>query len=236
MNFGEKFSVIILVMFLISNYLISSNHFLNDYGHIQSSQGEQAFDCFFANGEYLVNIEGKILIENSCFEIHNGLLALTTLEENIPTTLRIYDNSGNLRFEEIFKKAINIDFSENQKFTTFFNGKTVSIINLETFENQNYAGTSVFKIDNNGNPINPSTTISFILTAKDGKNAKLEIYNLKGQKVKQFVSGIRQLPDGQYSVVWSGTNNNDQPVSSGIYFYCLKSGDKQITKKMLLMK
>ena len=73
MNFGEKFSGVIFVMFLISNYLISSNPFLNDYGHIQSSQDEQAFDFFFADEEYLVNIEGKILKENSSQPVLSGI-------------------------------------------------------------------------------------------------------------------------------------------------------------------
>ena len=34
------------------------------------------------------------------------------------------------------------------------------------------------------NPFNPSTTIYF--TAEDAEGAKIEIYNIKGQKVKQF--------------------------------------------------
>ncbi|MCK4696647.1 MAG: hypothetical protein KAT74_12835, partial [Candidatus Cloacimonetes bacterium] len=43
-----------------------------------------------------------------------------------------------------------------------------------------------FQLYNYPNPFNPITTISFSLTAKDAKSAKLEIYNLKGQKVKDL--------------------------------------------------
>jgi len=35
---------------------------------------------------------------------------------------------------------------------------------------------------------------------------------------------------------WNGTDDHDKPVSSGIYFYKLKSGDDQQIRKMLLMK
>ncbi|NQV19129.1 MAG: endonuclease, partial [Armatimonadetes bacterium] len=47
------------------------------------------------------------------------------------------------------------------------------------------------------NPFNPETTISFSISRKDAENAKIEIYNIKGQKVKQF-SDIRN----KTSVIW----------------------------------
>jgi len=82
------------------------------------------------------------------------------------------------------------------------------------------------------NPFNPTTTISYQLP----ENCKVElaIYNIKGQKVKQLVSD--QLSVGQHSVVWNGKDNNGKSVSSGIYFYKLKSGSFEKTKKMILMK
>jgi len=52
--------------------------------------------------------------------------------------------------------------------------------------------------------------------------------------VKQLVSN--QVSAGQHSVIWDGIDFSDQPVSSGIYFYKLISGDHQQTKKMLLLK
>ncbi len=84
-------------------------------------------------------------------------------------------------------------------------------------------------------PFNPETTISFNITAEDAENAELVIYNLKGQKVKIFYT----FPNrglGTREVVWNGTDENNQPVSSGIYFYKMKSGNYNETKKMLLLK
>ena len=40
--------------------------------------------------------------------------------------------------------------------------------------------SAINSLSNYPNPFNPSTTISFNLTAKDSKNAKINIYNLKG--------------------------------------------------------
>ena len=82
------------------------------------------------------------------------------------------------------------------------------------------------------NPFNPETTIKYNI-AKSG-NVKLSIYNVKGQLVRTLVSE-KQEP-GYRSVVWNGKNNHGNQVSSGVYFYHLKTADKVITKKMLLMK
>ena len=86
-------------------------------------------------------------------------------------------------------------------------------------------------IGNYPNPFNPSTTISFELNTENTEDTKLMIYNLRGQKVKEF-SNLRN----QTSITWNGTDDNNQPVSSGIYFYKMKSGSFEQTKKMILMK
>ena len=39
-----------------------------------------------------------------------------------------------------------------------------------------------------------------------------------------------------YQVIWDGTDNNNQPISSSIYLYKLKSGNIEISNKMLLLK
>ena len=93
------------------------------------------------------------------------------------------------------------------------------------------------------NPFNPETTIVFNLTAENAENAELIIYNLKGQKVKDLSPSLCHAEfvevrgQNKYSVTWNGTDENKQPVSSGIYFYNLKVGKKSLaTKKCLLLK
>jgi predicted outer membrane repeat protein len=90
------------------------------------------------------------------------------------------------------------------------------------------------------NPFNPSgagrspiTTISFSIP--NDCNLELSIYNIKGQKVKEFLI-ISPSPGHTLSVTWDGTDDNNKPVSSGIYFYKLKAGDFQKVKKMILLR
>jgi transglutaminase-like putative cysteine protease len=94
-----------------------------------------------------------------------------------------------------------------------------------------------------GSGRSPATTISFNLTAEDiglrstspgqAENAELIIYNIKGQKVKTFdvtLSGV------EGSIIWDGKDDNNKPVSSGIYFYKLKAGKFEKTRKMILLR
>lgn len=82
------------------------------------------------------------------------------------------------------------------------------------------------------NPFNPTTTISFNLTAP--AHTSLDIYNSRGAKVRTLVD--EPLQAQTYRVIWDGKDDTDTTVSSGIYFYKMTSGTHQKTKKMVLMK
>lgn len=83
------------------------------------------------------------------------------------------------------------------------------------------------------NPFNPTTNITYILPKST--NVSLTIYNSLGQEVAKLVNNQQQTA-GKYTVTWNGTNNFNQELSSGIYFYQLKTNDVTITKKMSLVK
>ncbi len=82
------------------------------------------------------------------------------------------------------------------------------------------------------NPFNPSTTISYSI--KDSAPVQLEIYNMKGQLVKTLVNSMQTA--GNHQIVWNGYDNAGSAVSSGVYYYRLRSGRFSSTKKMVLMK
>jgi len=82
------------------------------------------------------------------------------------------------------------------------------------------------------NPFNPTTTISFSL--KEAGNVKIEIFNLRGQKVKTLINGL--LPAKNHQIVWNGKDDRGKSVSSGIYFYKMKTANYTASRKMILMK
>jgi hypothetical protein len=87
------------------------------------------------------------------------------------------------------------------------------------------------------NPFNPETTISYTIptnTSKTNALVEIEIYNLRGQKVKSLLKENKS--PGNYQVVWKGDNDKKKSVASGIYFAKLKVGNSRDYQKMVLMK
>ncbi len=82
------------------------------------------------------------------------------------------------------------------------------------------------------NPFNPSTVIGFDLASD--MPVRLAVYSAAGQKVRELVSG--HMSAGQHSVAWDGRDDTGQPVSSGVYLYCLEAGGRSETRKMLLIR
>ena len=82
------------------------------------------------------------------------------------------------------------------------------------------------------NPFNPTTTIVFSLATAE--KVEINIYNLKGQKVKTLLSD--NLLSGNHSVVWDGKNDKNNSVSSGIYLVKMQTGKTTATRKITMLK
>ncbi|UCG62142.1 MAG: hypothetical protein JSV52_02325 [Candidatus Zixiibacteriota bacterium] len=62
----------------------------------------------------------------------------------------------------------------------------------------------------------------------------IEQFNILGRKVKTLHEG--ELATGTYTVAWDGRDDNNRPVASGVYLYCLKTDDFIESRKMVLVK
>jgi len=90
-----------------------------------------------------------------------------------------------------------------------------------------------YSLDNNyPNPFNPSTNITYSII--DNDIVSLNIYDVKGNIVKSLVNDYKL--SGRYNISWNGKNNSGASVSTGVYFYSLKSGEFSSTKKMIFLK
>ena len=132
------------------------------------------------------------------------------------------------------------------KFSKFYS-KEYSNPNLHPYLVVNYTPVSIsdnliqetiINLQNYPNPFNPSgaghspeTTISFELNTENTEDTEIVIYNIKGQQIKKY-----SIFNNQSSIVWDGTDENNQPVTSGIYFYRIKTGNSVKTNKMILLR
>ena len=82
------------------------------------------------------------------------------------------------------------------------------------------------------NPFNPHTNIRYSL--KEAGKVTIDIYNMKGQKIKSYTQ--EHYSPGYYQVSWDGCDDNGRNVASGIYLYRLTTGNYTSVKKMVLAK
>jgi hypothetical protein len=171
----------------------------------------------------------------------SGELTIVSMGEPI-TWLTVEPSSGSLLGGQSEEISVNFDTSDmalgNYECSLMIDdgyGNVVEIpVSLVVAESGNEGVLpAVTELQGNyPNPFNPETTINFSL--KETGQVKLEVYNIKGQKVKTLVN--QEMSAGQHSVLWSGRDDSGNSVSSGVYFFRMTNGRYTSTRKMILMK
>ncbi|HEC77972.1 MAG TPA: T9SS type A sorting domain-containing protein, partial [candidate division WOR-3 bacterium] len=82
------------------------------------------------------------------------------------------------------------------------------------------------------NPVYTTTMISYVVPEKTKVN--LNIYDSSGRLVNTLVDEIQN--PGHYNVVWNCKDGAGKRLSSGIYFYCLRTEKGIRTRKFVLIK
>jgi len=87
-----------------------------------------------------------------------------------------------------------------------------------------------FRLEQNfPNPFNPSTNIYYTIPFSDvPQNVTLKVYNLLGEVITTLVDELQTA--GNYTVEFSSKG-----LSSGVYFYTMRYGDKYEKRKMMLL-
>ncbi|MCD4651088.1 MAG: M6 family metalloprotease domain-containing protein [Candidatus Cloacimonetes bacterium] len=127
----------------------------------------------------------------------------------------------------IYEFYVIADYSEGESMAT--NTVTINLVDNDDTTSPNRV--TALK-GNYPNPFNPETTIDYYLA--EPAVTEITIFNIKGRIVSHFRQ--RNLA-GRHQVVWTGKNKSGDPVSSGIYYYQLKTDGKVVrTNKMILLK
>ena len=103
----------------------------------------------------------------------------------------------------------------------FFPGPAVSVVEHGTMP-------SAFQLmQNYPNPFNPVTKIQFSIV--NSQLTILKVFDVLGREVRTLVN--EELKPGSYEKTFDATG-----LSSGVYFYTLRSGGSVATKRLLLLK
>jgi len=173
---------------------------------------------------------GAVVVEDTCAQIL--VYSENANRDPIPFTLEVLTGRG---FSTPIKdyQVLNLQIGKYETKSIFSGRQEYSIIRFsDEDEPENEILSTLQLYGNYPNPFNPTTTISFSLPNEE--NIELTIYNIKGQKVKTLYSGLAD--EGEHTMIWEGKDSNDKLVSSGLYFYKLKTNNKELTRKMLMMK
>jgi hypothetical protein len=84
------------------------------------------------------------------------------------------------------------------------------------------------------NPFVTSARIAFALKGEGSVPVDLKVFDVTGRVVRTLVN--RELEPGQHSVSWNGLTDRGQRVSSGVYFYELRTPVDVATGKLVVMK
>lgn len=117
------------------------------------------------------------------------------------------------------------------------NGDTIdiyrSVFLTATGVDEEVASPGIFFFEvNSANPTRGDFEITYSLPAVS--DVAIEIYNVSGTKVKTLALG-RQKP-GVRRVCWKGTDDWGRRLPAGIYFYRFRAGEKEINKKIVLLR
>ena len=91
----------------------------------------------------------------------------------------------------------------------------------------------LFSLEQNyPNPFNSQTIIRFQLPLKE--NVEIKIFDLRGREIRTLINN--EMESGIHKTLWDGLDRNGNPVSSGVYFYRLKTKSFTSVKKAVLLK
>lgn len=172
-----------------------------------------------------------LLFDYSDLIVHNGLTGNIDFKLHIPDVLHSYlrtnpvitdidnDGSDEIVLSLMSKRTVAYEFIHgvgiNEKTQTDKLPESGSIA-------QNYP-----------NPFNPNTKIDYSIN-KPGP-VDIMVFNELGQRVKLLLQQ-RTVDPGNYSIVWDGKDDNLATLSSGTYYYQIRTNDFISTKKAIFLK
>ena len=167
--------------------------------------------------------------ESNEFEIGLVLDATTAIipYQTIYDTMYYYGlTQGTIVWDVAAFDPYDITWSDNGPWTLSID---VSSLNTDLIESI----PSNYKLSQNyPNPFNPITQFNYALPEQS--MVTIIIYDIQGREIRSLFKGLKN--PGQYSIAWNTLDNNENPVSAGVYLYQIQAGNYVKSKKMILIK
>ena len=190
-----------------------------DLVSVASNLGQMGDNIADVNNDKIVNIVDLTLVAADIEEDIEATSTWSRYLEFTPTREQV---------EQWLRQAQQVNLTD----TTFQRGILIleqlltSLTPKETALLQNYP-----------NPFNPETWIPYQLATP--VTTSISIYTVDGKLVRTLDLGHQSI--GIYAsqnraAYWDGRNDLGEPVTNGVYFYTLSTGDFIATRKMLIRK
>ncbi|MFX1518256.1 MAG: FlgD immunoglobulin-like domain containing protein, partial [Promethearchaeota archaeon] len=166
-----------------------------------------------------INLYRSKFKNDGFIKINNELINIVNSDSQVITEYTFVDRDVVPKVEYFYKLEKVLKDGRTQFFSEMVSAMIISGFVL----NQNYP-----------NPFNSLTIINYDIDSEEPVVVSLCIYNVLGQKVKTLVQ--EEKSTGLYQIEWDGTDEKGNSVSSGVYFYVLKTDKNIDKKKMLLLK
>lgn len=172
--------------------------------------------------DFVDSLNGWIVSSNTIFRTWDGGNTWQT-EKRLPG----YPSGSNVK-DLVALDTLHVWLSmENGKILRYGTEQT-SIEKKDTFVNvQNKS--ILLKIS--PNPVLKDAEITFSLPVRS--SVSLRVYDAMGSFVKDLLESRKEK--GNYSILWHGNDNQEQSVSSGVYFINLKTPIESLTKKVIFL-
>ncbi len=195
--------------------------------------------------------------QNIACDTNGNLIIAKTTNENVEFYKLCENQLENIYSKPISDLSYPINSCDNMTFA-FDSDNQVYLIYNNTenyhFGNIYFSMGSLPSVENHNDEINPvkqtitnypnpfvlsgnkrSANTTFQFTLKQNSNVKINVYNLKGQKVADVLN--KNLSKGEHKINWNAQSISNKKLASGIYFYKFEINDKIVAvKKCMIIK
>ena len=142
------FQVFLLFTILaVSQEINNCGHFINN-SVVKSNY--TVLQCVAKSG---LSINEQLSEEKFLTETDDKLITITTIEQNVPSILRVYSLQGKLMYEQQFPQVINPELSTKKVFLSFYCRGSVYSLNMQTLSIDTFRSSIIYYLDLAGNPV-----------------------------------------------------------------------------------